>query len=89
MYKTNNHTMGGPQNSKKRTWQQSQQQSLDPKLIEAKELLRRAKSQSGVKGRLVFVHKETIQDAKRILITAAQQQKVELKLDEVKTEIKT
>lgn len=64
--------MAEPQHSRKRTWQQTQQtECTDPKVIEAKKLLRVARSQPGIKGKIVLTHPETQSDASSILHMSA------------------
>lgn len=55
--------------SRKRNWQQAQPQTVDPKVIEGKRVLRLARSQPGLKGKIVFMYQESTNDKPYSIMT--------------------
>lgn len=82
-----------PQNCRKRKWQNTkptiQPQSLNCDIIEKKRILRTARSQPGLKGKLIFMYNEDkCNDMFEVLSWAASCLKKPVKLMEVKSEIR-
>lgn len=75
-----------PQSSRKRKWEETVN-SVDPKVIEGKQILRAARNQQGLKGDLVLMYSENQSDFNSILYSTASAHKLQVKLEQVETTI--